>query len=305
MNTAINCKNFGMLKKIIFCSTCLSLLGCQGVNPHGSISSNLLSSPGCPDKPTVSLNAKNVENLTFDQGRISKSNQVSVEQHVGYTFAAIAGDKLSYSTDNDVCIWVFTPDTEIVKGKDLLKTGQYTIQVGAPQGVKNFNLEVGLGDLQTNISPTTESTPTINLDAKENNLQQQHDISQEDAIELIKRWYAAKPQIFGPPFDGNLVDQLTTGNLHTNTIGSAGSVDWLKENQYYYQYNFSNIEGVIEFSNSQDRPYIKVRVSEERYLHGQNGIDQKNSGVYTDNFIYFFEKENGTWKIYDYKKIRG
>ncbi|MEB3146837.1 MAG: ARC6/PARC6 family protein, partial [Cylindrospermopsis raciborskii 1523720] len=198
-----------------------------------------------------------------------------------------------------------TPDTEIVKGKDLLKTGQYTIQVGAPQGVKNFNLEVGLGDLQTNISPTTESTPTINLDAKENNLQQQHDISQEDAIELIKRWYAAKPQIFGPPFDGNLVDQLTTGNLHTNTIGSAGSVDWLKENQYYYQYNFSNIEGVIEFSNSQDRPYIKVRVSEERYLHGQNGIDQKNSGVYTDNFIYFFEKENGTWKIYDYKKIRG
>ncbi|WP_211941993.1 ARC6/PARC6 family protein [Cylindrospermopsis raciborskii] len=294
-----------MLKKIIFCSTCLSLLGCQGVNPHGSISSNLLSSPGCPDKPTVSLNAKNVENLTFDQGRISKSNQVSVEQHVGYTFAAIAGDKLSYSTDNDVCIWVFTPDTEIVKGKDLLKTGQYTIQVGAPQGVKNFNLEVGLGDLQTNISPTTESTPTINLDAKENNLQQQHDISQEDAIELIKRWYAAKPQIFGPPFDGNLVDQLTTGNLHTNTIGSAGSVDWLKENQYYYQYNFSNIEGVIEFSNSQDRPYIKVRVSEERYLHGQNGIDQKNSGVYTDNFIYFFEKENGTWKIYDYKKIRG
>ncbi|WP_161808618.1 ARC6/PARC6 family protein [Cylindrospermopsis sp. CR12] len=294
-----------MLKKIIFCSTCLSLLGCQGVNPHGSISSNLLSSPGCPDKPTVSLNAKNVENLTFDQGRISKSNQVSVEQHVGYTFGAIAGDKLSYSTDSDVCVWVFTPDTEIVKGKDLLKTGQYTIQVGAPQGVKNFNLEVGLGDLQTNISPTTESTPTINLDAKENNLQQQHDISQEDAIELIKRWYAAKPQIFGPPFDGNLVDQLTTGNLHTNTIGSAGSVDWLKENQYYYQYNFSNIEGVIEFSNSQDRPYIKVRVSEERYLHGQNGIDQKNSGVYTDNFIYFFEKENGTWKIYDYKKIRG
>lgn len=292
---------------MIFYSTCLSLLGCQGLTlptPKGTGILNL-GSPGCSDKPTVSLNAKNVEKITFNQGRISKSNQVSVEQHVGYTFAAIAGDKLSYSTDSDVCIWVFTPDTEIVKGKDLLKTGQYTIQVGAPQGVKNFNLEVGLGDLQTNISPTTESTPTINLDAKENNLQQQHDISQEDAIELIKRWYAAKPQIFGPPFDGNLVDQLTTGNLHTNTIGSAGSVDWLKENQYYYQYNFSNIEGVIEFSNSQDRPYIKVRVSEERYLHGQNGIDQKNSGVYTDNFIYFFEKENGTWKIYDYKKIRG
>ncbi|MCH4905302.1 DUF4101 domain-containing protein [Cylindrospermopsis raciborskii CHAB3438] len=292
---------------MIFYSTCLSLLGCQGLTlptPKGTGILNL-GSPGCSDKPTVSLNAKNVEKITFNQGRISKSNQVSVEQHVGYTFAAIAGDKLSYSTDSDVCIWVFTPDTEIVKGKDLLKTGQYTIQVGAPQGVKNFNLEVGLGDLQTNISPATESTPTINLDAKENNLQQQHDISQEDAIELIKRWYAAKPQIFGPPFDGNLVDQLTTGNLHTNTIGSAGSVDWLKENQYYYQYNFSNIEGVIEFSNSQDRPYIKVRVSEERYLHGQNGIDQKNSGVYTDNFIYFFEKENGTWKIYDYKKIRG
>ncbi|MEB3146484.1 MAG: hypothetical protein VKL02_10150, partial [Cylindrospermopsis raciborskii 1523720] len=139
-----------MLKKMIFYSTCLSLLGCQGLTlptPKGTGILNL-GSPGCSDKPTVSLNAKNVEKITFNQGRISKSNQVSVEQHVGYTFAAIAGDKLSYSTDSDVCIWVFTPDTEIVKGKDLLKTGQYTIQVGAPQGVKNFNLEVGLGDLQ-------------------------------------------------------------------------------------------------------------------------------------------------------------
>ncbi|MFL0659959.1 hypothetical protein AB7294_09710 [Cylindrospermopsis raciborskii UAM/DH-MRr] len=136
-----------MLKKMIFYSTCLSLLGCQGLTlptPKGTGILHL-GSPGCPDKPRVSLNAKNVEKITFNQGRISKSNQVSVEQHVGYTFAAIAGDKLSYSTDSDVCVWVFTPDTEIVKGKDLLKTGQYTIQVGAPQGVKNFNLEVGLG----------------------------------------------------------------------------------------------------------------------------------------------------------------
>lgn len=288
-----------MLKKMIFYSTCLSLLGCQGLTlptPKGTGILNL-GSPGCSDKPTVSLNAKNVEKITFNQGRISKSNQVSVEQHVGYTFAAIAGDKLSYSTDSDVCVWVFTPDTEIVKGKDLLKTGQYTIQVGAPQGVKNFNLEVGLGDLQTNISPTTESTPTINLDAKENNLQPEHDISQEDAVELVKQWYAAKPQIFASPFDTNLVDQLATGKMHNFTTKADGPVEWLRQNGAYYEYISSEIKRVVNFSNSGKRPYIRVRVREERYLHSRYGIDRAKSGKFTRNLTYFFEKENTRWKI--------
>jgi hypothetical protein len=56
------------------------------------------------------------------------------------------------------------------------------------------------------------------------------------------------------------------------------------------------------FSNSGDIPYMKVKVLEELYLHTETGIDRKNSGEYEIEYIYFFAKENGTWKIYDSQK---
>ncbi|OSO93928.1 hypothetical protein B7O87_05080 [Cylindrospermopsis raciborskii CENA303] len=136
------------------------------------------------------------------------------------------------------------------------------------------------------------------------NFSSQHDISRQDALHLVQKWYAAKPQIFAPPFNTGLVDQLATGKLHTFTTRSNGPVEWLRQNDAYYEYNYSEIKRVLDFSTSGRYPYIKIRVSEELYLHGKNGIDKNNSGASTNNLIYFFEKENGIWKIYDYRKVR-
>jgi hypothetical protein len=36
---------------------------------------------------------------------------------------------------------------------------------------------------------------------------------------------------------------------------------------------------------------------------GEKGIDKTNSGEYQIDYIYFFAKENGTWKIYNNEKI--
>ncbi len=296
-----------MLKQIIFYFTCLSLVGCQTIIPKVPTSSNLLNSSGCSAQPRVSLSSKDVETLTLDQGTITRSGQVSVSQHVGYTFTGTAGEKLSYSTDADVCLWVFTPDNQIVKGGDLSKDGKYVIQVAAPEGVKTFNLHLSLGSLQIAVAtPTPESS--LNIKTQNNNSSNessaQHDISQEDALQLVQKWYAAKPQIFAPPFETGLVDQLATGKLHTFTTKANGPVEWLRQNDAYYEYNYSEIKRVLDFSTSGKRPYIKIRVSEELYLHGKNGIDKNNSGASTNNLIYFFEKENGIWKIYDYRKVR-
>ena len=57
------------------------------------------------------------------------------------------------------------------------------------------------------------------------------------------------------------------------------------------------------FSNSGRLPYIKVRVLQELYLHGEKGIDKTNSGVYENDYIYFFAQENGIWKISKNEKI--
>lgn len=303
-----------MLKQIIFYSTCLSLVGCQTIIPKVPTSSNLLNSSGCSAQPRVSLSSKDVETLTLDQETITRSGEVSVSQHVGYTFTATAGEKLSYSTDADVCLWVFTPDNQIVKGGDLSKDGKYVIQVAAPEGVKTFNLHLSLGSLQIAVATSTPGsslnikTQNDNSSSESNTLKPQnessseHDISQEDALQLVQKWYAAKPQIFGGSFDRDLVAQLTMGKIYESITKPGGSIDWLVKNNSYYTYNKSEITQVMGFSNSGDIPYMKVKVLEELYLHTETGIDRKNSGEYEIEYIYFFAKENGTWKIYDSQK---
>jgi hypothetical protein len=327
-----------MLKKLIVYSTCLSIIGCQTIeNPLTNVSSNAISSSGCGEKPMVSLSEKDVETVALNESTITKSGQVSVSKNIGYTFTATTGQKLSYSTDADVCLWVFTPDNEILKGGELSKNGKYVIQVAAPQGAKTFDLKMSLGVLETaantptvsttdTLENTSENTPEATPEAtpentpertykntsennnyqsssENNNIQPENDISQEQALELIQKWYAAKPRIFAPPFDRDLINQLATGKLYTYTTKADGPVAWLEENDAYYQYNISEVKQVINFSNFGRRPYITVRVFEERYLYGRNGIDRESSGSFTSNFIYVFEKENGIWKIFDYKKV--
>lgn len=318
-----------MIKKLIVCCTCLSILGCQtNVNPLNSIfQNNVVTSSGCGDKPTVSLTGKDVEAVALDESTITKSGQVSVNKHIGYTFTATTGQKLNYSTDADICLWVFTPNNEIIDGGELPKNGKYIIQVAAPQGVKTFDLKISLGNLETAVStptpeytPTSESTPTpeytntsenstdntdknYESNLEPNNLQPENDISQEQALELVQRWYAAKPQIFAPPFDRDLLGELATGRLYARVGGVDGSIDWLQKYNRYYTYNRSEVTSIMGFSNSGRLPYIKVRVLQELYLHGEKGIDQTNSGVYENDYIYFFAKENGIWKIYKNEKI--
>ncbi|MFM6158586.1 MAG: ARC6/PARC6 family protein, partial [Sphaerospermopsis kisseleviana] len=198
---------------------------------------------------------------------------------------------------------------------------------------KTFDLKISLGNLETAVSsstpeytPTSESSPILKYTARPeytntsenstdntnknyesnlepNNLQPENDISQEQALELVQRWYAAKPQIFAPPFDRDLLGELATGTLYQRVGGVDGSIDWLQKYNRYYTYNKSEITNIMGFSNSGRLPYIKVRVLQELYLHGEKGIDKTNSGVYENDYIYFFAKENGIWKIYKNEKI--
>ena len=299
-----------MLKKLIVYSTCLSIIGCQTIeNPLTNVSSNAISSSGCAEKPIVSLSGKEVETVALNESTITKSGQVSASKNIGYTFTATTGQKLSYSTDANICIWVFTPDNEILKGGELSKNGKYIIQVAAPQGAKTFDLKMSLGLLETASSTPTASptnTPENNnsqSSLENDNLQPENDISQEQALELVQKWYAAKPRIFAPPFDRDLLNELATGKLYQRVGGEGGSIDWLQKYNRYYTYNKSAITNIMGFSSSGSRPYIKVRVVEELYLQGEKGIDKTNSGEYKIDYIYFFTKENGTWKIYNNQKI--
>jgi hypothetical protein len=312
-----------MLKNLVVYSTCLSVIGCQTIeNPLTNVSSNAISSSGCGEKPMVSLSGKDVEEVVLNESTVTKSGQVSANKNVGYTFTAKTGQKLSYNTDADVCLWVFTPDNTILKGGELPRNGKYIIQVAAPQGVKTFDLTMGLGVLETaasipTVSPTDTPEATSENTSDNNNyqssseknniqpdnIQPENDISQEQALELVEKWYAAKPRIFAPPFDRDLLNELATGKLYQKVGGEDGSIDWLQKYNYYYTYNKSAITNIMGFSNSGSRPYIKVRIVEELYLQGEKKRIKTNSGEYQIDYIYFFAKDNGTWKIYNNEKI--
>ncbi|QFS51401.1 ARC6/PARC6 family protein [Nostoc sphaeroides] len=309
------------MQKLIIYSTLLTLFGCQNL---GNSSSSVSSSKGCSEKPSISLRENDVQEISLNEKIITKSGQANASKAIGYKFQGESGQKLSYSTEADICIWLFAPDNEIITTRDLQKTGKYILQVSAPQGSKSFDLQMSLGIPQvaassnsssssttpSTISPTNESPNNRNqLEANveptsNSNIKPIYDITQEQALELVQKWYEAKPRIFGPPYDTNLVSGLTTGSLYDNLMSSEGPIAWLQKYDSYYTYNESKITNIIEFSNNAKKPYIRVKVYEDLYLNTSKGVDEENSGHYQNEFVYFFEKEeNETWKISGYQKI--
>ena len=232
----------------------------------------------------------------MQEQEITESGQVSVTKNIGYMFEAEKGKKLNYKTDDDICLWVFTPDSNILDNTELPKAGTYIIQVAARRGAKTFDLDLSFDvpkPASLPVSPPKEtSPPPISISS----------ITQNQAVAIVNNWYKAKPEIFGRSFDRSLVAQYTTGKLYQNTLKIDGSMNWLKNNGCYYTYGISQIENVVSFSNTVTRPTLTVEVYEELQLNGPKKAGCGNPPTsYRKDVTYWFEKDNGDWKIYDYQ----
>lgn len=292
------------MKKLLLYFTLLMACGCQALSQASQPS--IQTSTGCPEKPKAALN--DPEEIQLNNQTVSKSGQASADTSVGYTFEAESGQRLNYRTSDDICIWIYRPDTELLNSGELAQTGKYTLQVSAPKGSTTFKLEMSLDTSQASqpsvpSSPSTETSTSTEDSTSTSAITEVADLSQDEALELVENWYKAKPQIFGPSFDESLVEKYTTGKLYEDKLKPGGSIDWLRSNDRYYTYEYSRVNKVISFSNSGSQPSMIANISEELYLHGPKGIDEKSSGPYNADFIYFYAKNNGVWKIYDYKKL--
>jgi len=251
----------------------------------------------CPNQPSGTLDPANVKSITLLEKESIESGQINSNQNLGYIFRAKAGQKLNLDTKKNLCVWVFTPSNKLLKGNDLPEDGNYTLQVSTLGGAGSFKLAMRLEDKfqvsNTNISSKPESVDTSSSDSSE--------LNQDNAKSVVQNWLDAKNRIFAPPFDRYLVSQLTTGELYYDITKPDGSMSWLENNGSYYSYDLSRVDEVLEFNNSSS-PFIKVRLTEDRTLHGKDGnIDYNESGRATKNYTYFFLRENGVWKISDYK----
>jgi hypothetical protein len=249
----------------------------------------------CAGKPWNDLAPQDVTLLNLENGEANESGIAYHDRSTGYSITAEADQNLVYQTDANVCVWVFTPDSNLLSSGKLPQTGTYIIQIAALQGSQTFDLLV---KLEGEDSPTTSSSPA-NGSTTLVTSPSTSDLTQDEAVNLVNRWLQAKPRIFGPPFDRNLLSQLATGDTYEDNLGS---IEWLTSNGYRYVYTTSRIENVWQFSNS-GQPFIKVNVYEDLTLYGPRGIDRSNSGANTRNFLYFFAKDSdGQWKISNYRR---
>lgn len=125
-------------------------------------------------------------------------------------------------------------------------------------------------------------------------------LSEMQARSIVEKWLSLKSQIFAPPYDTKIADTVVAeGPLWTDLTKPDGSIEWLKSNNSYYSYTSIRVNSVISYIPSDTMPSIVVSVTENSILHSSAGSEPSLS---TNNWNYTLRKENGDWKIWDYRK---
>ncbi|MEC4986370.1 MAG: IMS domain-containing protein [Oscillatoria sp. PMC 1068.18] len=121
--------------------------------------------------------------------------------------------------------------------------------------------------------------------------------TQEEAVNLINRWLEAKKLMFAPPYDRQVAADITTGEQFVQTAGANGSIEWLENNNAFYEYGEQRIDGVSGFTSDGDRAEITVQVTEQQTLRRNGRIDPERSGFGTVTVIYKLQQVDEKWKI--------
>ena len=144
----------------IFPLVLLSLSGCSFINqptPSASVSTAIPET--CPEKPTGFLPSSKVKTIALSGQDKQESGVVKAGESMGFSFEAKGNEKLNYTTKDNLCIWVFSPENQIIKGTQLTQKGNHTVQVSVPAGTASFNLAMRL-DLPQKATPSPQPSVT-------------------------------------------------------------------------------------------------------------------------------------------------
>jgi serine/threonine-protein kinase len=112
------------------------------------------------------------------------------------------------------------------------------------------------------------------------------------AADLITQWLNSKSKIFASPFDRAMLGNLTTGVLYADSLKA---INFLQENNAYYQYGVQKIESIERFAASGNKATIEVKVTEDTTLYKNGKIIE--SSFNTKLVRYNLEYWDGIWKI--------
>jgi hypothetical protein len=278
-----------------------------------SCKSSVIPKPNtqCTNIPSGSLT--NPQYINIDGQTFKQTGKIASNDDMGFMFQGKQGQTLSYSYNDKLCVWIYTPDNQLLSGVQLPVNGNYTVHLAALKGTTTFEIEMKLSEdslpapippppLPQPPSPTNPPSP-IPIPPSPPPYSRVN-LSQNQAVRLVNNWLSSKSRIFAHPFDTTPVRQYVyiSGPLYTDITKPGGSIDWLRGNNSYYKYKESRITSIISFSVSGAQPELTVSVYEDKRLYGPNGIDYSQSGSSTRSYSYSLIQENGNWKIFDYRR---
>lgn len=137
----------------------------------------------------------------------------------------------------------------------------------------------------------------------------QNTISQDQTIQVVQEWLSAKNSMFGPPYNQQLGESLTTGKALSDNIrgpssdGDAeSSLEWLKNRGKYWKYGTQKIESVKNFVSDDQNANITISVYEQRSLYASDGSLEKNISK-ANTTVYTLIRSGGRLKIADFKSL--
>jgi len=261
----------------------------------------------CADEPKPSLIDRTAPKLTVPSGEsITQTGKLKANQGVTYQIDVQAGQTLNFKVKplSKLCIWKLQPNFSPLKTKEISQNGTYFLHIETLKEDINFEAIIALDSEGGVISPPKPPKPPK---PPEPPVPFENKLSQREAVEIVKGWYNAKPDIFGPNYQTSAVPQYATGQLYYETVEKCnngicgGSVGWLKQNGCYYIYDFSKIQQVVSFYSSDSEAELVINLKERLQSHGSKTAGCGKVSDYQKNVTYWLKKEGKVWKIYKYK----
>ncbi len=149
----------------------------------------------------------------------------------------------------------------------------------------------------TQPSPVATSTKPEIKPAPANTETPSQQISEKEALELIKQWLQARNKIYSPPYDSKLADEVTTGNLHNEIISEGGEIERLKKDNASSSYK-SEVKRVKSFLPNEDVATITAIVNENKE-HFVGGKLDPNQSYYNNEITvaYTLKNVDNRWKV--------
>jgi hypothetical protein len=247
------------------------LTGCLPIQPlnemgifqnssQNNSQNNSQNSSGCSTQPTTVLKTNDVKLVSLNSQTITESGMVTNNKSLGYTFIGKIGNKLVYQTNQNICIWVYTPDNKLMNNPILPVDGKYIIQIAAMEGATTFDVALQLQkDAETPIS-LTQSSLSETKQTKNSNRQDPDVFIRNYYLSLNNREYSQTWSNLSDQFKNysssyseyqkwwNSVKEIKIGNIEiVNISNNTASIDA----ELWYYMNDGR-----EFQDTRNRIYL-------------------------------------------------